>query len=152
MTTENPYDSFEADEVTRQEQQRNLVFPTLDAFVTQYLAPLLRDRDVTGVGAWCPNWWTHPEVIARFGAMWRAFEYLRHDTGLGLSHWWLHHLDPHMTVLLHPVTGPFRNCRSGHGDSPDLPVVPAPAELLDMPAFSAYAEDPFGPGSEGGRP
>lgn len=43
-------------------------------------------------------------------------------------------------------------CRSGHGDGTDLPVVPAPAELLDMVAFSVHAEDPFGPGSERGRP
>ncbi|WP_406495516.1 hypothetical protein OG936_16315 [Streptomyces sp. NBC_00846] len=32
------------------------------------------------------------------------------------------------------------------------PSADPPAELLDMIAFSVHAEDPFGPGPEGGRP
>lgn len=152
MTTENPYDSFDADDVTRQEQQGGLVFPTLEAFVAEYLAPVLLDRDVTAVGVWCPSWWKHLEVVARLSVLWRAFEYLRHDSGLGLSHWWLHHLDPHMAVLLHPVTGPFRSCRTGHVDGTALPLVPVPAGTMDAAAFSVHAEDPFLPWSGGGRP
>ncbi|WP_405714446.1 MULTISPECIES: DUF4913 domain-containing protein [unclassified Streptomyces] len=152
MTTENPYDSYDADDVTRQEQQGALVFPTLEAFVTEYLAEILRDRDVTAVGTWCPSWWRHPEAIVRLNVLWRTFEYLRHDSTLGMSHWWLHHVDPHLAILLHPVTGPFRNCRSGHAGGTALPLDPVPAGEMDDPVYSVHTEDPFLPRSGGDRP
>lgn len=55
-------------------------------------------------------------------------------------------------VSAHPVTGPFRGCRTGHVDGTALPLAPVPAETLDDPAFSAHAEDPFLPWSGGRRP
>ena len=63
-TTESP--------VEPEDETPPLRFPTLPVFVT-HLADLYR-REVfdSSERAWCPEWWEHPEAIARLEAMWRG--------------------------------------------------------------------------------
>ncbi|WP_405404574.1 DUF4913 domain-containing protein [Streptomyces sp. NBC_01104] len=128
----------------------DMLFRSVDRFYEEYLAEVVRRR-VDGVHlAWCAQWWTHPEAIARIAAMWRAFEYLRHDASLGMSHWWLHHADPHLAVLMDPRTGPFVLCAGPGGHSADigpLPGDPSPPEMWDHPAFSLDADEARNPSS-----
>lgn len=154
MTTEHVDD--EDRRLMEEEPSRHLVFAGLEAFVAEYLAEVL-GRDVSGpVHAWCPSWWKHPEALVRLNAMWRAFEYLRLDSSLGMSSWWLHHADPHLTVLLNPVTGPFAACKAAgeHVPPAPVPVVPAPPGWLDSnPVYTFIAEDEFDLGApDGDRP
>jgi hypothetical protein len=87
-----------------------LYFPTLMAFVTEYLTPLYR-RGVTGPGmTWCAEWWKHAEGITRLEALWRSWEHLRLDPHTGLSVWLRDHADYHMAVLL-SADGPFKGCK-----------------------------------------
>lgn len=119
------------------EPPRELCYRTLDAFVEQHIAQLYR-RDVSSRGVdssrrWCPVWWEHGEVTARFRAMWLAFEQLRQGPGAEMNTWWIQHCDPQMDRVLDPQ-GPFRYCSvtEGHKNKlPALPVVPAPAGMFE---------------------
>jgi Domain of unknown function (DUF4913) len=99
------------------------VYPTVEAWVTDYLAPIIQ-RPTTG-RFWCPSWWTHPEAVWRLTALWQAWEALTTDGQTGPSSWWLHHLDPHLRFLF-DRSGPFAGCRGGHTDLDPLPVTPRP--------------------------
>ena len=97
-------------------------YPTVEAFVTEYLAPIIR-RPTAG-RCWCPSWWAHPEAVWRLTALWNAWEALTVDHDTGASSWWLHHLDPHLRVLFDRA-GPFAGCRGSHTDTlQPLPVTP----------------------------
>ena len=93
-----------------------LYYPTLLAFVTEYLTPLYR-RAVTGQGlTWCAQWWKHAEAITRLEALWRSWEHLRQDPHTGISVWLRDHADHHMAVLL-SADGPFKGCKPDkHGE------------------------------------
>lgn len=69
----------------------------------------------------CPEWWKHPEAVARMDALWRAFEQLRQDPGIGMSVFWRDHVDHHMSVLL-DADGPFKGCEDGHSEHPLGPL------------------------------
>ena len=62
---------------------------------------------------WCPQWYLHPEAVARLEALWKAFEHLRHDPPLGAAIWWRDYTDPTMTALTAP-DGPFPNAVVSH--------------------------------------
>jgi hypothetical protein len=103
------------------------VYPSLQAFVERHLAPLLARP---GARCWCASWWAHPEAVDRLRALWRSWEVLQRDDGVGLSSWWVYHLDPHARVLLDP-SGPFGACRDGHTDKlRPLPTLPIPAQRI----------------------
>ena len=70
---------------------------------------------------WCPEWWKHPEAVARMDALWRAFEQLRQDPGTGMSVFWRDHADHHMSVLL-DADGPFKGCEERHSEHPLEPI------------------------------
>lgn len=62
---------------------------------------------------WCPEWWKHPEVVARLWALWQARLQADQDAAEHLnaeSDWWLAHWDRHAAILFDPKTGPFRKC------------------------------------------
>lgn len=108
-----------------------LVYPTLEAFVSEQLAPLYR-RNLNGQDrTWCPEWWRHAEAISRLEALWRAWEHLRLDPALGMSVWLRDHLDHHMAVLL-DADGPFKGCKPDrHAERiAPLPLIPPPAGLF----------------------
>jgi Domain of unknown function (DUF4913) len=115
-----------------------LMYQTLGAWVEEYLAPMIR-RKLGHSLLWCPQWWKHPEALSRLGAMWRAWEHLRHDPALGMSTWWVHHADPHLRELMHDQ-GPFAACSPTKGHSAyslkPLPVDPPDPKLWLHPAFS----------------
>jgi hypothetical protein len=122
-----------------------LVHRSLDAFVTEYLAVIIRRRLNRATQVWCPEWWRHPEAIARLAALWRAFEYLSTDPAMGMSTWWLGHADPHLRSLMDPEFGPFALCDPREGHNPreleGLPLVESPPELWNHPAFSLDASE-----------
>lgn len=115
--------------------QPELIFPTLDAFVSEYLVhhfprPVQAgayDREFT----WCSRWWAHTEASSRLNALWRAWEALRLDETLGLADWWNNYADPTMHALFAPK-GPFQGCTAEvhKPANPSLPVAPAPAGLF----------------------
>jgi hypothetical protein len=70
---------------------------------------------------WCPQWWKHPEAVARMDALWRSFEQLRQDPGTGMSVFWRDHVDHHMSVLL-DADGPFKGCEEHHSEHPLGPI------------------------------
>ncbi|MFF1398055.1 DUF4913 domain-containing protein [Streptomyces sp. NPDC058287] len=65
----------------------------------------------------CSSWFRHAQALSRPDSLWRAWETLRWDGALGMSNWWLHHVDPHLSALLDPVTGAFAGCGDGHRTS-----------------------------------
>lgn len=110
-----------------------LYYPTLDAFVRDLLAPTYR-RHIDGRNrSWCPQWWRHAEAIARLEALWRSWEHLRLDPATGTSVWLRDHADHHMNVLLDADAGPFKYCTPdrGHTSRLDpLPLVEPPQGLF----------------------
>jgi hypothetical protein len=121
-----------------------LRYRTLPAFVEQYLANVYRrevsERGVEGTRRWCPCWWDHGEAVARFDALWSAFEQLRQGTGPEMATWWTQYADPIMAAVLDPH-GPFEYCsvREGHRAAmPVLPTVAPPEGLFE----DGHAYDP----------
>ncbi|WP_329615734.1 DUF4913 domain-containing protein [Streptomyces brevispora] len=117
------------------------VFASLDEFVTDHLAQLIRRRINGTTLTWCPAWWKHAEAISRLDAVWRAWEHLRLDENLGMSTWWLYHCDPHLNALLDADTGPFSACSPTDGHTayphPPLPLDPSDPAMWTGTAFSA---------------
>ncbi|MFJ9816363.1 DUF4913 domain-containing protein [Streptomyces sp. NPDC101151] len=79
---------------------------------------------------WCPEWYRHAEALSRLDSLWRAWENLRWDAGMGMSSWWTHHVDPHMRALTDPLTGPFARCADGHQNPVPLPIESPPEDLF----------------------
>jgi hypothetical protein len=102
------------------------VFGSLEQFVTEYLLPVYR-RAVSGTGTtWCPEWWRHREALVRLDALWRAWEYQRHDAATGMSVWLRDHADHHMSVLL-SADGPLKGCTESQHSSRPLRPLPSTA-------------------------
>jgi hypothetical protein len=81
-------------------------------------------------------------ALTRLDSLWRAWEALRWDAGLGMSSWWIYHFEPHMRALLGPVTGPFARCADGHQSDEPLPLAPAPEGLFREERWP-HSKDPF---------
>jgi hypothetical protein len=103
------------------------VFPDVDAFVRGFLAPVYR-REVSprGESRWDPEWWRHPEAVARLEALHLAWEALRLEGATGMSVWWRDHADYHLAVLMGP-TGPFARTSATTESGEPLPCAPRPA-------------------------
>ncbi|MBF6138279.1 DUF4913 domain-containing protein [Nocardia otitidiscaviarum] len=137
-TADAPADDEAGDDAEEAEEEpRQLRYATLPEFVEDYVANLYR-REVSMRGSekklrWCPRWWDHGEVVARFRAMWTAFEALRLGEGVEQSLWWLVHFDPHMDRIF-DTDGPFKYCSVADGHNaklPALPTMPVPAGLFE---------------------
>ena len=134
-------------------------FATLPEWIEQWLLPVYR-RSVRGhERVWCPEWWRHPEAVARLDALWRAWEHLRLDAATGLSVWFRDHADHHMTILM-AADGPFKGCDGKHSDRPvePLPSTPPPQgmfepddDLTPTGPASTSAVPPAAPASAAGR-
>jgi len=83
---------------------------------------------------WCVQWWLHPEVVARFKALWHASmqaeaSLMDGDAG-AVSSWWINHWDRHVGIIFDKTNGPFRDCDPEQGhlhrrkDSGGLAIVP----------------------------
>lgn len=117
------------------DKPRKLIYRNLEQFVTQHIAHLYR-RDVPArmgdrTPRWCPCWWDHGEALSRLGALWRAFEHLRHGESVEMNVWW-QYVDQQMERLMDPE-GPFKYCSVAEGHSAKLtklPTVTAPEGLF----------------------
>lgn len=100
------------------------VYGSVVEFVENYLS-MIYQRQVTDTTetVWCPEWWQHPEAVARLHSLWRAWENSRLDGATGLSDWFSIHADKQMHQLLAPA-GPFRYCSARHGHKDLLPPLP----------------------------
>jgi hypothetical protein len=68
---------------------------------------------------WCSQWWLHPEVVARFKALWQASmqaeaSVMDGDAG-AVSSWWINHWDRHAAIIFDKSNGPFRDCDPEQG-------------------------------------
>ena len=108
-----------------------LFYPNVIEFIEdrfKYLVPLAPP----GSGrVWCPAWFRHAQALSRLDSLWRAWEFLRFDPALGMSNWWLHHVDPTVRALMDPVTGPFAQCADGHQQDEPLPLDDVPEGLFE---------------------
>ena len=127
----------EGEEEAEPEQQRETFYANVVDFVENYVAHIYR-REVAGQTTpkvkWCPEWWLHGEVKARFHALWMAFETLRMGTKLEQSLFWINHFDPMMDRIL-STEGPFKHCSARTGHQPIyniLPTLPAPAAVAGV--------------------
>jgi Domain of unknown function (DUF4913) len=109
-----------------------LYYTTLQEWVQEWLFPVYRRSVLESDSVWCPQWWRHPEAVARLESLWRAWEHLRQDAATGLSVWFRDHADHHMTVLL-KANGPFMGCDGRHSDHPvgELPHDPPPEGMFE---------------------
>ena len=91
-------------------------FEDVDAWVDEWLVRTYL-RSCSTIRIWCRGWREHPEAVARLSALWLAWEATAISSSrFAWSDWWLHHLDPHMAVLMDPA-GPFQGCSVTEGHS-----------------------------------
>jgi hypothetical protein len=109
-----------------------LVYGSVDEFVREYLRHVYKRPINARHRYWAAEWWRYDEAVIRLEALWRAWEHLRQDPGLGMSVWWRDHADHHMPVLMDP-DGPFGGvegdenvCRRGES----LPYKEPPVDLF----------------------
>lgn len=107
-----------------------LFYPGVVEFVTERLVHLVPLPHPSSGRIWCPSWFTHAQALSRLDSLWRAWEYMRHDGALGMSNWWTHHVDPTMSALMDPLTGPFARCANGHERNEPLPLDDVPPGLF----------------------
>ena len=104
-------------------------FATLEAWVAEHFTQVYV-RPLGGQWRWCAKWWDHAEAISRLEALWRSWEVLRLDPGVGMATWYSQYLDPQLPVLL-GERGPFTRCvENRHEISRPLPTNSAPAGWL----------------------
>jgi hypothetical protein len=97
----------------------------LAEWVTELLVPTYM-REPGSLAPWCPQWWEHPEAVARLHALWLAWQELTDpETGgrTGPAVWHRDYLDPCMAHLRDPQ-GPFCACMVT--DKPQHRVLPPP--------------------------
>ncbi|WP_424534219.1 DUF4913 domain-containing protein [Sphaerisporangium viridialbum] len=107
--------------------------PLLAMWVHEILVPYYVIEPTPGL-PWCPQWWEHPEALARLHALWLAWQELTDPAAggfTGASIWHRDHLDPALAVLRAP-DGPLAGCttdprRPQHRQPPDTPIQPYPA-------------------------
>lgn len=100
------------------------------SWVDEWFAPVFGRR--LGATRWCAEWWRHEEAVFRLEALWRSWEVLRLDAGMGMATWIRDHLDSTRRELLGP-DGPFQACdgeTASHNPPPPLPVTRRPAGPL----------------------
>jgi hypothetical protein len=87
---------------------------TLVGWVRENIALLLERKMPQSGGApyWCQHWWLHPEAIARFEALRRAWLEATTQPGAGLVVYF-EHLDLQLSTLC-GENGPFCGCVGGH--------------------------------------
>ena len=120
-------------------------FANVVDWVEGWFLPIIRRKitDTAGSGlSWDARWWAYPEVVARLTALHYAWEEARaSDQMSAMSGWWIHHLEPHLRVILDGETGPMANAdKTGSWMGwPSMPGAPVPAEVLalDVPADDA---------------
>ncbi len=107
------------------EEKVEPAYPDVETWVNEHFAPMYA-RPLGGEFRWCPRWWEHAEAISRLEALWRSWETLRLDPGLGMATWYRDYLDSQLGTLL-GNRGPFAVCSPDrHESMKPLSVEPAP--------------------------
>jgi hypothetical protein len=142
MTSPAPDEEQSLEAIRRDEEEATrpaeMYYPNVVEFVTDRLVHLVQKPTPESGRVWCPEWYRHASALSRLDGIWRAWEFLRFDPGLGMSTWWVHHVDPNLAALMDPATGPFARCGDGHdadGNQP-LPHVPAPEGVFTDQRFT----------------
>ncbi|WP_280484499.1 DUF4913 domain-containing protein [Nocardia cyriacigeorgica] len=122
-------------------------FQNVEEFVNEYVVQVYM-REVCAPRSedtyrWCPRWWEHAEVLARFEALWPAFEHLRNGATTEQSEFWLYHLDPHMAQILNPQ-GPFKYCSVSKGHRDELVPLPTEPSIEAMCSSAHFEMHPSG--------
>lgn len=134
---DTPLDSA-SDETAEDNGEASLYYPTVDAFVEQYLAPMY-DLPRAQTRVWCPQWWRHEGAVIRLHALWLSWEETRlHESPGKMAGWILNIADPMMAVLFNPTSGPFIGCAEDRGHEDErphtdgrLPCDPPPTGLFE---------------------
>lgn len=108
-------------------------FGSCEEWVNSWLLPMWTRPLGHDSLTWCPQWWRHPEAVARLTALWLAWEQLRLEPGTAMSVWWRDHADHHLPVLL-GAQNIFKGCTpERHTQYPvdQLPSDPAPPGTFD---------------------
>lgn len=115
-----------------------LQFPTLEAFVEEFVAVVF-DRTISPTQTcWCPQWWKHAEAVFDLIALWQSFEHMHVNDGPTWSARWL-------TLFAYPImdrltspAGTFRACSpaKGHNTQPDNPGGHLPCDKADEGLFT----------------
>ena len=94
-------------------------------------------------GAFCPEWWEHPEAVARFRALHQQYLIARQEGEI--SDWWVHHWDLHAKALFDPQTGVFRECSAGHRPGDSRRVLDATGNESESARFDEVGDtwDPY---------
>jgi hypothetical protein len=79
-------------------------FPDVYAWVEHWLLPHWK-RDPS-TARWDPRWWEYTEVLSRFEALWRAWEFLRLEGATGMAVFFRDYLDTAMPIIT-AADGPF---------------------------------------------
>lgn len=136
MTAGDGLDSFrdgpEAAESDPKEAP-DLFYGSVNEFVRDRLRYLYKRKvGATGSRRWSAKWWDNAEATSRLEALWRAWETLRLDAGLGVAVWWRDYADPTMAALMSPE-GPFAKSEDANAPDGSLPhEEPAPELFPDM--------------------
>ncbi|WIB72605.1 DUF4913 domain-containing protein [Curtobacterium sp. MCBD17_026] len=73
-----------------------LAFQNVYEFVDLWLLPRYRRKPDT---KWDPRWFENLEALDRLEALWRSFEYMRHQGMTGMQVFWNDYLGPTMREL-----------------------------------------------------
>jgi hypothetical protein len=76
-----------------------LAFQNVYEFVDEWLLPRYRRKPDT---RWDPRWFENLEALDRLEALWRSFEFMRHQGMTGMQVFWNDHLGPTMRELTSP--------------------------------------------------
>ncbi|MDQ2729254.1 MAG: DUF4913 domain-containing protein [Actinomycetota bacterium] len=121
-------------------EEGGALYPSFETWMIEWLVPTIRRPLRSGV-MWCPEWWRHPEAMARLDALWRAWESARLEGGGGMSYWWTMHFDSHWAVLTSD-RGPFAACKDRtHDDRLEMLPCSSPPEDWPFPG-DAEPEEP----------
>lgn len=92
------------DDETPDETEVETYYPNVYMWVEHWLLPHWK-RDVTQA-RWDPRWWEYTEVLSRFEALWRAWEFLRLEGPTGMAVFFRDYLDTAMPIIT-ASDGPF---------------------------------------------
>ena len=114
-------DQVPDDETERTAEENMEEEPDVRQMFLDWLTAHLRTVEVVGTKPtpWCTEWWLHPEVVARFTALWHASMQASASVQDGdagaTSSWWINHWDRHAAVIFDKSNGPFRDCDTTDG-------------------------------------
>lgn len=112
---------------------------SFEGWITATLSMCERAAGARG-STFCPEWWKHPEAVARFKALYIQYGHAIEDGEV--SGWWIQHWDPHMRALCDPDVGPFRRCAFGHAEPKETVHLMVATPEVGDPDYEAAISSP----------